>query len=633
MNAHDQMARLLTVYRDLSDVERRRVEGHVRGCATCAARLAFYQAMDRELAALADPQPDERTIKSFYGALRDAGRPRPVGKAPRLIPAALSLVLLATFAVGLILIGSRGTVDQVFSRVSNTLSLGEGDDARTQPLYLLSDRRAPTGSAESGIQNAEWPYLQPSAGGTAIVNDEPYDLTFYESYGVNPFIDTEDDRLSTFAMDVDTASYSIARRYLRDGHLPDKDAVRVEEFVNYFRQDYDAPSDPETAFAIHLEGGPAPFGGERYHLLRVGLQGYRVPDEARQEAALVFVIDVSGSMAQENRLGLVKRALRLLVDELRPTDTVGIVVYGSRGQVLLEPTPASERESILAAIELLQPEGSTNAEEGLLLGYQMAAGHFKPGSINRLILCSDGVANVGHTGPESILERVQRYANQKITLSTVGFGMGNYNDVLMEQLADRGDGNYAYVDTLSEARRVFVENLTGMLQVIARDAKVQVEFNPEVVSRFRLLGYENRDLADEDFRKDDVDAGEVGAGHSVTALYEVKLHEDPQAQGTALTVTVRYEEPDSGEVMELARAFARSDFRPSLEETTPRFRLDAVVAEFAEILRRSYWAKEGDLEGVLALAREVAQELPDDADVAELVELVAWASDLWVGEP
>jgi Ca-activated chloride channel family protein len=450
-------------------------------------------------------------------------------------------------------------------------------------------------------------------------------LTFYEHYGVNPF-DTEEDPLSTFAIDVDTASYVVARRYLGDGYLPDKDSVRVEEFVNYFHQDYAPPGDPQAAFAIHLEGAPSPFGGERYHLLRVGLQGYRVPDEQRQDAALVFVIDVSSSMDLENRLGLVKRALRLLVQELRPTDSVGIVVYGSQGRVVLEPTPVSQSETILAAIKRLRPEGATNAEEGLVLGYRMAAQHYKPGVINRVVLCSDGVANVGNTGPESILEKVRDYAAQGITLSTVGFGMGNYNDVLMEGLADDGNGNYAYVDTLTEARRVFVQNLTSMLQVIAQDTKVQVEFNPQVVSRYRLLGYENRDVDDEDFRNDEVDAGEVGAGHSVTALYEIKFH--PDAQGRALTVYVRYQEPDSGQVVELAQAFERSDF-VGLEETTPRFRLDAAVAEFAEVLRHSYWARDGNLEEVLALAYDATQDLPDDPDVDEFFNLVARADKLW----
>jgi len=453
-------------------------------------------------------------------------------------------------------------------------------------------------------------------------NDEPYADVFFENYGVNPIIDTEDDHLSTFAIDVDTASYSVMRRFLRDGHLPDKDSVRVEEYINYFHQNYAPPE--KGAFAIHLDGSPAPFGEENYHLLRVGIQGYRVPDDQRKDAALVFVIDVSGSMNMENRLGLVKRALHLLVRELRPSDTVALVIYGSQGRVLLEPTPATEADAILAAIDRLQPGGSTNAEEGLVLAYELAAKNFKVGGINRVILCSDGVANVGRTGSDSILAQIRDYAAQGITLSTVGFGMGNYNDVLMEQLANDGDGNYAYVDTLDQARRVFVENLTGMLQVIAKDAKIQVDFNPEVISRYRLIGYENRDVADQDFRNDDVDAGEIGAGHSVTALYELKFH--PEAQGTALTTYVRYEDPDTGEVSEIARAMDRADFNSTFEEMSVHFRMSAAVAEYAEILRHSYWAKEGSLSSVLELAAQVASELPNDPDASEFASLVAQAN-------
>ncbi|RME82610.1 MAG: DUF3520 domain-containing protein [Caldilineae bacterium] len=463
-----------------------------------------------------------------------------------------------------------------------------------------------------------------STGGSATVNDEPYDAVFFQNYGVNPFVDTEDDHLSTFAMDVDTASYTVARRFLRDGNLPDPDSVRVEEFVNYFKQDYPQPDD--GAFAIHLEGAPSPFGNERHWLMRVGLQGKRIDPADRKDATLIFVIDISGSMDRENRLGLVKRSLRLLVEELRPSDRVGIVVYGSQGEVLLEPTSAENKELILAAIDMLRPGGSTNAEEGLLLGYRLAARDLQPGRITRLILCSDGVANVGRTGPDSILEQVKGYVADGITLSTVGFGMGNYNDVLMEQLANDGDGNYHYVDTLDEARRVFVENLTGTLQVIAKDAKVQVDFNPEVVRSYRLLGYENRRVKDEDFRNDEVDAGEVGAGHSVTALYELKF--EGEAQGIAATVYVRYRDPDSGEVQEISRSLARADFVPSIDQTSPRFRLDAAVAEFAEILRDSYWAQDGTMAAVLELAAPLVAELPDDPDVAEFVTLVQRAQAL-----
>lgn len=252
------------------------------------------------------------------------------------------------------------------------------------------------------------------------------------------------------------------------------------------------------------------------------------------------------------------------------------------------------REHILTAIRALATEGATNAMEGLRMGYKLASQNSEPNSINRVILCSDGVANVGQTGSDAILKEIRTYVKEGVTLTTVGFGMGNYNDILMERLANDGNGSYAYVDTLNEAKRIFVENLTGTLQVIAKDAKIQIEFNPETVSGFRLLGYENRRLAHEDFRNDTVDAGEVGAGHSVTALYEIKLHED--AEGKLATVFIRHENPDTGNVTEVNRSISTDALKGSFEETTPTFQLAASVAEFAEILRGSFWAQEGSLE-------------------------------------
>ena len=479
---------------------------------------------------------------------------------------------------------------------------------------------APTASPAS----ADGPY--PSTGGLVPPNDQPYADVFFEEYGVNPFVDTEDDHLSTFAVDVDTASYTVMRRYVGDGYLPPDESVRVEEYVNFFEQDYEPPAEHDGAFAIHLEGAPSLYGGEHYYLVRVGLKGYEIPPEMRKDVVLTFVIDVSGSMDMENRLELVKDALGLLVEELRPTDQVGIVVYGSRAHVVLEHTPVENARRIWRAIDRLRPEGSTNAEEGLVLGYSLAAEAFDPRAINRVILCSDGVANVGNTGPESILEQIRDHADRGIYLTTLGFGMGNYNDVLMEQLADDGDGFYAYVDTLKEAERVFVHDLTSTLQVIARDAKVQVDFNPNVVSRYRLIGYENRDVADEDFRNDAVDAGEIGVGHSVTALYELKFHQDGPEHEVAMTVRVRYEDPDSGEVTEVSRSIARADLAPAFREASIRFQLDAVVAEYAEILRQSYWARESSLEDVAWEARRVAEYLPRDPEVAEFVSLVERAS-------
>ena len=461
-------------------------------------------------------------------------------------------------------------------------------------------------------------------GGTDTVNDSDYDLTFFQHYGVNPFIDTEDDHLSTFAIDVDTASYTVARRFLDDGNLPDQNAVRVEEFVNFFDQGYEVPT--EDAFAIHIEGSPSPFGGANHLLMRVGLQGKELLEEERQDATLIFTIDISGSMAREDRLDLVKQSLRLLVDELRSDDKVAIVTYGNRGSVLLEPTEGRNKGEILRAIDSVQPGGSTYVEDGLKVAYKLAVEEVEPGRITRVMVLSDGVGNVGNTGSDSILNQIQDYVDQGVTLTTVGFGMGNYNDILMEQLANDGDGAYYYVDTLSEAQRIFVDDLTGTLQFIAKDAKVQVDFNPETVSRYRLLGYENRDVADEDFRNDAVDAGEIGAGHSVTALYELKLREG--AEGKLGTVYMRYEGVGLNEVIEINKELQSTALAVSFEEASARFQLSAVVAEFAEVLRGSYWAREGNLQAVADEARRVQQLLPESSDVAEFAGLAAQAASL-----
>jgi Ca-activated chloride channel family protein len=530
---------------------------------------------------------------------------------------------------------------------------GKLKDATTLGQRLTPSDEVEKGESRSSLGLASPPVI-PTTGGTALPNDETYDSMFFRNYGVNPFIPTDEDALSTFAVDVDAASYTVVRRYIELGNLPPADAVRVEEFVNFFPQGY--PRFENEDFRILIDGAPSPFG-PGYHLLRIGLKGREIGEWDRKPAALTFVIDVSGSMGREDRLGLVKQALRLLVDRLRDDDRVGIVVYGSRGRVLLEPTALGEsdalareyrrrsddfreeepedwrsgRRRILEAIDRLHPEGSTNAEEGLLLGYEMARRGYRPKAINRIVLCSDGVANVGRTGPQSILERVRTEADRGIHLSTIGFGMGNYNDVLMERLADKGDGNYYYVDDLDEARRVLVENLTGTLQTIARDAKIQVEFHPSRVLRYRLLGFENRDVADRDFRNDQVDAGEIGAGHEVTALYEVKLA--PQARrGPIATVRLRYARPEhdgrgAPQVREIAKDFRSTELRPRFERASAHFRLDAAVAEFAEILRGSYWAKESRLSDVLPVARDAARDLRQDA-ADEFVSLVERAAEL-----
>jgi Ca-activated chloride channel family protein len=466
----------------------------------------------------------------------------------------------------------------------------------------------------------------PAHGGTTPPNGEAVDAMFFKNYGVNPFVDTEDDHLSTFATDVDTGSYTICRGYLHDGHLPEEKAVRVEEFINYFKYGYAAPQ--EDTFAVYAEAAQWTFGTGRKnsYLLRLGLKAKQVSDENRKPAILTFVIDVSGSMNRENRLGLVKRSLRMLVERLKKEDRIGIAVYGSRGRKVMDYKGLDEKAEILAAINSLGAGGSTYAEEGIRIGYDMAESAYKKGFINRVILCSDGVANVGQTGADDILKVIKAKADKGITLSAIGFGMGNYNDVLMERLGDKGNGHYTYIDTIAEAKRIFEDNLTGTLQVIARDVKAQVDFNPEVVRSYRLIGYENRDVPDDKFRDDKYDGGEVGAGHSVTALYELKLW--PDKKGTVATTYVRYKDPDTMAVTEFKSSIGTDEFTKSLDYASREFRLAATVGEFAEILRKSYWAKGATLDSVLERTQKLSKESKGDADVIELADLISKARQL-----
>lgn len=440
---------------------------------------------------------------------------------------------------------------------------------------------------------------------------------FFDEYGVNPYILTSEDNLSTFSLDVDTGSYNIAKRYLQDGIYPPAESVRVEEFVNSFDQGYANP--PDVAFAIYADGAPSPFHNDGTVFLRVGVQGYDIPKLERPSANLVFVIDTSGSMEQENRLGLVKESLQLLVQQLRPDDSVAIVEYGSNGRVILNPTPGSERETILGAIHSLQTGGSTNLEAGMLLGYDLANQSYKPGGINRVILASDGVANVGDTGPNSLAAKIRGYADAGIHLTTIGVGLGNYNDVMMEQLADQGDGNYAYIDTLDEAQEVFVDDLMATLQTIGLDAKIQVEFDPQVVQQYRLIGYENRAVADQDFRNNEVDAAEFGAGHTAAAIYAVQM--TPGAQGRIATVYLRWQDPQTRAVQEINGVFTTDSLANSFDEAPLHFQLAVTVSQWAELLRNSYWADSVSMDDVRIRAERLANQM-DDTAVTEFAQLV-----------
>lgn len=439
--------------------------------------------------------------------------------------------------------------------------------------------------------------------------------------GFNAEVLTDEQPTSTFAIDVDPASYNYARRRILDGSRPLPDEVRPEEFVNAFRQDYRQPAG--DGFTVALDGTRMPpqhrtTADGPVRILRIGLQTRDDDRTDRSDAALTFVIDVSGSMAEPGRLDLVQDALHTLVDQLRETDSVAIVAYETEAHVLREMTPARNRQSLHAAVDDLASGGSTNLEAGLVTGYRVARDGFVTGASNRVILLSDGLANVGNTDAEPILRQIREEAAKEITLLGVGVG-SQYGDALMERLADEGDGFVTYVSEREQARTLFVDRLPAALTVRALDAKVQVTFDPSTVVGYRLVGYDNRVLANEDFRDDRVDGGEVGPGHSVTALYVVRLREG--GRGDVATARVRWLDPTSREASETAAVVTVADLDRGFAAAALGLRVSYVAAFFAEILRRSPYAGDVELGDLAGIADAVARQT-DDSNVAELADLI-----------
>jgi len=352
--------------------------------------------------------------------------------------------------------------------------------------------------------------------------NEPLYRENYQHLESQNVIRVASEPVSTFSIDVDTGAYSNMRRWLNQGQLPPEDAVRVEEFINYFNYDYPYPKNRQVPFQVSTEIAPTPWNNNT-RLLRIGIQGYTVPREQLPASNLVFLMDVSGSMNSADKLPLLKQALTMLVGQLDARDSISMVVYAGASGVVLPATPGNRKADILAALQQLQAGGSTNGAAGIQLAYQLAQQNFIANGVNRVILATDGDFNVGLASTEELIDLIQRKRKAGIALTTLGFGTGNYNDHLLEQLADEGNGNYAYIDRLSEAKKVLAEELSATLMTIAKDVKIQIEFNPALVSEYRLIGYENRMLNEEDFANDKVDAGEIGAGHRVTALYEISL--------------------------------------------------------------------------------------------------------------
>ena len=455
---------------------------------------------------------------------------------------------------------------------------------------------------------------------------EQFEETNESDVYTNPWVDVAQESTSTFSADVDTGSYTLTRRSLMEGVLPQSSSVRIEEFINYFSYD-DVGEDTALPFSVDLEAAPSAFAdADDIQLLRIGIQADSIPLAERDPANLVFLLDVSGSMSAPDKLGLVQYAMNQLVDTLSPDDTIGIVVYAGAEGVVLSPTAVSDKSVILDALEQLSAGGSTNGEAGIRAAYQMAEEAFRSDGINRVILCSDGDMNVGLTG-NALIELIEEFREKDIFLTTLGVGMGNYQDDLMEQLADHGNGNYAYIDSPNEALRVLGENLVSTLQVVAKDVKIQVHFDPKSVERWRLIGYENRVLNNEDFENDDVDAGDIGAGHSVTALYELDLTDNPSG-GNLARVLMRYKEPTSDESTEHDWILSAEDRSDSFAQSSPSLRMSAAVAEFGEILRGSEHSIGSRFDDVFNIAETAIEE----GDVAvieeEFLGLISIAKEL-----
>ncbi len=471
-------------------------------------------------------------------------------------------------------------------------------------------------------------------------NERP-NAMYYRWWGDNPFVFTSTDRQATFAADVDTASYTLARRYLTGGNLPTREQVRTEEFVNYFAGDIPAPT--EDVFAVRTEMTVSPFGGsQNRYMLRVGVRGKVVPKDQRPPMALVFVVDTSGSMSNGNRMDLVKHSLRLLGTELDGRDQVGLVSFASEARLVLPMTSMDERGELESAVQGLAPDGSTNVEDGMRLGYELLSRVPNDGRLRRVVLISDGVANTGSTVADDILKSVKMHRENGIYLSTVGVGMGNHNDALLERLANRGDGICDYVDDADAARRAMVERFSGGFIPIARDLKIQLDFESQSVLRYRQIGYENRAVADADFRNDAVDGGEVGSGHQVTALFELECVDMPAGQEVSMhdlgKVRLRYKSVQTGsdaQVFETEHDVKVKAGPVPFDTASPGLARSIVAAQFAEVLRRSTHASGDDYGKLLAHAVRVA-DLPDfagDGETNELAGMIRRAGQLGAGAP
>jgi len=473
------------------------------------------------------------------------------------------------------------------------------------------------------------------------IPSEPVNRENYQHIKSNPVKLVKEDPLSTFSIDVDTASYTNVRRMIQDGAIPPTDAVRVEEFINYFSYDYPKPTKDGHPFSVTTEVGPSPWSSDRY-LMQIGLQGYEVPEADRPPVNLVFLIDVSGSMNTVNKLPLLKKSFKFLINKLRPEDYVSMVVYAGASGVVLPPTAGSEKATILYALNQLKAGGSTNGASGIRLAYQTAMENYRKDASNLVLLATDGDFNVGTTNFHQLIDLIKEKRKSGIAISTLGFGSGNYNDHLAEQIADAGNGSASYIDSLQEARKVLVEHVGAALTPIARDTKIQIEFNPDWVAEYRLIGYENRHLEHHEFNMDSVDAGDLFSGHTVTAIYEIALvgHSKPsidplrygsnkieeKSKGQELAfVKLRYKPIGESTSQLLTHPIAANTIIQAFDKTSTRFQFASSVAAYGQLLRNSPYMHQMTISQLAKIARLAKGEDQQGyrSGFIDLVELTA----------
>jgi Ca-activated chloride channel homolog len=513
--------------------------------------------------------------------------------------------------------------------VDASLATAEAYDRALQEVVVTGAKasRGRQDSAPLSVSSVSSPAMVANYCCPPPVYQQPTNTERYQHMDDNPVHLVKEQPVSTFSIDVDTGAYANVRRFLNDGQLPPQDAVRVEEMINYFDYRYAPPTSRDVPFRVATEVAPAPWNPQAL-LMKIGIKGFEVAAAERPPANLVFLIDVSGSMQSPDKLPLLKNAFRLLTDQLTARDRVSMVVYAGSSGVVLEPTPGDQKHKIRAAIDRLEAGGSTNGAEGIERAYQLAHDAQIKGGINRVVLATDGDFNVGVVNFEALVDMAERQRASGVAITTLGFGTGNYNDQLLERLADAGNGNYAYVDTLSEARKVLVTELSSTLFTIAKDVKIQVEFNPATVLEYRLIGYENRMLAREDFNNDKVDAGDIGAGHRVTALYEVipvgktglldplrytqqlPAASDARASSELANVKLRYKKPASDTSELLEYPIAKGSVMAA-DKLSADFRFAASVAAFGQLLRGGKYVSNFGYDDVARLARGALDEDPE----------------------